>query len=160
MDYSGLMGYTNVPAQGLASGGNTGAVVDAWYRMQVQNAHLLQHLAVEHELNPIDLRALKFLGVDDTPKTPKDLAQFLEAGSSLVTAVINRLESRQFIGRSPNPDDRRSTLLVLESRGDRVVDQLRNLYGQALSGLLDHAHQDEIIETVREIEQGLRAAAN
>jgi DNA-binding MarR family transcriptional regulator len=128
--------------------------------MQVQNAHLLQRLAVEYELNPIDLRAVKFLGVDDAPKTPKDLARFLQVGSSLVSAVIERLESRQFIGRAPNPRDRRSTLLHLEPRGTRVVEQLRGLYGQALSGLLGHADQDAVLAATNEIERGLRAAAS
>ncbi|MDF2990031.1 MAG: transcriptional regulator [Microbacterium sp.] len=154
------MGYAQDPARELLPSAAPELVVAAWYRMQVQNAHLLQRLAVEYELNPIDLRAVKFLGVDDAPKTPKDLARFLQVGSSLVSAVIERLESRQFIGRAPNPRDRRSTLLHLEPRGTRVVEQLRGLYGQALSGLLGHADQDAVLAATNEIERGLRAAAS
>lgn len=154
------MGYEQNPARDSLPSVSSEAIVSAWYRMQVQNAHLLQRLAVEHELNPIDLRALKFLGVDETPRTPKDLAQFLQAGSSLVSAVIERLESRDFVSRGPNPRDRRSTLLHLEPRGIRVIEQLRGLYGRALSGLFAHPDQAAILTATEQIEQGLREAAS
>ncbi|BAJ73187.1 transcriptional regulator [Microbacterium testaceum StLB037] len=160
MDYSFSMGYEHNPARESLPSAASEALVSAWYRMQVQNAHLLQRLAVEHELNPIDLRALKFLGVDESPRTPKELATFLQVGSSLVSAVIERLESRQFIHRAPNPQDRRSTLLHLELRGVQVVEQLRSLYGRALSGLFGHPDQDAIVTATNQIEEGLRDAAS
>jgi len=160
VDYSCLMGYEQDPARDSPPSASSEAIVAAWYRMQVQNAHLLQRLAVQHELNPIDLRALKFLGVDDGPRTPKDLTGFLQVGSSLGSAVIERLESRQFISRAPNPGDRRSTLLHLEPAGIRVVEQLRGLYGRALSGLFGHPDQDAILAATNQIEEGLRDAAS
>jgi len=152
------MGYEQGPVGELVPPTSSDALVEAWYRMQVQNAHLLQRLAVQHELNPIDLRALKFLGVDDVPRTPKQLAEFLEAGSSLVSAMIDRLEARLFIRRMPNPNDRRSTLLLLEPRGRGVTQQLRGMYRQALVGLLVHADQDMIVSAADEVGRGLRAA--
>ena len=154
------MRYETNPARESFPSASAQALVDSWYRMQVQNAHLLQRLAVQHELNPIDLRALKFLGVDDGPRTPKDLTGFLQVGSSLGSAVIERLESRQFISRAPNPGDRRSTLLHLEPAGIRVVEQLRGLYGRALSGLFGHPDQDAILAATNQIEEGLRDAAS
>ncbi|TCU83427.1 hypothetical protein EDF48_1081, partial [Curtobacterium sp. PhB191] len=45
--------------------------VAAFYSAQVEHAHLMQHLAVTHDLNPVDLRALKFLGAVDDDRTPK-----------------------------------------------------------------------------------------
>ncbi len=154
------MRYETNPARESFPSASAQALVDSWYRMQVQNAHLLQRLAVEHELNPIDLRALKFLGVDPAPQTPTDLARFLQAGSSLVSAVIERLEARKFIRRAPNPRDRRSTLLHLEPDGIRVIDQLRGLYGRALSGLFGHPDQEAILVATKGIEEGLREAAS
>ena len=154
------MRYETNPARESFPSASAQALVDSWYRMQVQNAHLLQRLAVEHELNPIDLRALKFLGVDPAPQTPTDLARFLQAGSSLVSAVIERLEARKFIRRAPNPRDRRSTLLHLEPDGIRVIDQLRGLYGRALSGLFGHPDQEAILVATKGIEKGLREAAS
>ena len=154
------MRYESDPARESSPSASAQALVDSWYRMQVQNAHLLQRLAVEHELNPIDLRALKFLGVDATPQTPTDLARFLQAGSSLVSAVIERLEARQFVHRAPNPRDRRSTLLHLEPDGIRVIEQLRGLYGRALSGLFGHPDHEAILAATKGIEEGLRDAAS
>ncbi|MFV9425137.1 MarR family winged helix-turn-helix transcriptional regulator [Microbacterium sp. S1037] len=154
------MGYEQNPARESLPSASPDEIVAAWYRMQVQNAHLLQRLALEHELNPIDLRALKFLGMDDAPRTPKDLARFLQAGSSLASAVIERLELRHFVRREPNPRDRRSTLLQLEDGGRAVVDQLRRLYGRALSGLFGHPDQDAILTATQQIEEGLREAAS
>lgn len=154
------MGYAQNPGRESSPSASSEAIVSAWYRMQVENAHLLQRLALEHDLNPIDLRALKFLGVDGPPQTPKDLARFLQAGSSLASAVIERLESRHLIRRAPNPRDRRSTLLQLDDGGREVVDQLRGLYGRALSGLFGYPDQDAILAAVTQIGEGLREAAS
>ncbi|WP_133939199.1 MULTISPECIES: helix-turn-helix domain-containing protein, partial [unclassified Curtobacterium] len=73
--------------------------VAAFYSAQVEHAHLMQHLAVTHDLNPVDLRALKFLGAVDDDRTPKELGGYLEMGTGAVTALLDRLTKRGLLDR-------------------------------------------------------------
>ncbi len=135
------------------------AVVSAWYRLQVQNAQLLQHLAAVHDINPIDLRVLKFLGVDSTPRTPKELGRFLEVANGNVTALIDRLEFRQFIGREPNPDDRRSILVHLEARGLEIVTELREIYRRSLLGVVTAENHEDVLAAAGSLSAHLASAS-
>lgn len=147
------------PEHGTAISDSLTPVSSAWYRMQVQHAHLLQHLAVIHDLNPIDLRLLKVLGVDHNPKTPKELGRFLEIGTGTVTAMIDRLETRGFVARRPNPNDRRSTLIHLAPAGTAVLHGLMQVYEKALNAVVTPQNRDAIIAAAVTLEQHLHVAA-
>ena len=45
--------------------------------------------------------------------TPKELAQYTGLSSGATTAMLDRLEKSALISRRPNPEDRRSTHIVL-----------------------------------------------
>ncbi|MBB1198611.1 MarR family winged helix-turn-helix transcriptional regulator [Curtobacterium flaccumfaciens] len=106
--------------------------VAAFYAAQVEHAHLIQHLAVAHDLNPVDLRALKFLGALDEDRTPKELGSYLEMGTGAVTALLDRLTRRGFLDRVRNPSDRRSVRIELSANGFAIVGALRSAYREAL----------------------------
>jgi MarR family transcriptional regulator, organic hydroperoxide resistance regulator len=70
-----------------------------------------------------------------------DLAADLGVSSGGASKLVDRLEARGYCRRSPNPGDRRSSLLELTPAGaallptaERIVDsELRDLLGSALS---------------------------
>ncbi|MGB9859632.1 MAG: MarR family winged helix-turn-helix transcriptional regulator [Moorellaceae bacterium] len=68
-----------------------------------------------------------------------DLAGFLGIPPSTLTGILDRLENRGLIRRTPDPDDRRSTLVegtpLLCALLDRVVDQLERKLDLLLAGL-------------------------
>src|SRR3712207_5121027 len=45
------------------------------------------------------------------PMTPGQLGRYLSMSPGAVTALVDRLEARGHVERTPNPDDRRSALL-------------------------------------------------
>ena len=70
-------------------------------------------LGDELTVNPTDLTAMQHLIVAGS-LTPTALAQRLGLSSGAVTTVIDRLESLGHVHRTPNPDDRRGTIVVPE----------------------------------------------
>ncbi|WP_293172622.1 MarR family winged helix-turn-helix transcriptional regulator [Microcella sp.] len=70
-------------------------------------------LGSELNVNATDLTAMQHLIVAGS-LTPTGLAQRLGLSSGAVTTVIDRLENLGHVHRTPNPDDRRGTLVVPE----------------------------------------------
>ncbi|MBX9718188.1 MAG: MarR family transcriptional regulator [Microbacteriaceae bacterium] len=70
-------------------------------------------LGDELAVNPTDLTAMQHLIVAG-PLSPTALAERLELSSAAVTTVIDRLTALGHVHRTPNPGDRRGTLVVPE----------------------------------------------
>jgi DNA-binding MarR family transcriptional regulator len=70
-------------------------------------------LGNELSVNPTDLSAMQHLIVAGA-LSPTALADLLDLSSAAVTTVIDRLEGLGHVRRTPNPDDRRGTLVVPE----------------------------------------------
>lgn len=152
-------------------------LVDAFHRMQVQHARVVQHVAVQHDVNPTDLRVLKFLGVADVPRvttsgttspdadgspahvrvtpTPTAVGAYLEMSLGAVTALLKRLEKRGLLERSQNPTDRRGSLLALTPAGHEVVDQLRTSYASAIERSVPPALQSAFLRGCLLLEEEL-----
>lgn len=56
----------------------------------------------------------------DEPMPMGELARRLGCDNSNITGIVDRLESRGLIARSPSPEDRRVKLLVLTERGEEL----------------------------------------
>jgi len=48
---------------------------------------------------------------------PRELSAIMQLRTGTLTAMLDRLESADFVRRVPNPDDRRSTFVELTERG-------------------------------------------
>lgn len=68
------------------------------------------------------LATLRRRAVGDPIKI-KDLQQSLMLSSGGTTKRLDRLESAGLIGRHPDPDDRRGTLIALTERGLELIDE-------------------------------------
>jgi len=65
-------------------------------------------------LHPSDLACLGFMLTAGEPVSPKQIITHLEMTSGTGTALLDRLENAGYISRIPNPNDRRSVLVVLD----------------------------------------------
>lgn len=59
----------------------------------------------------------------DHPLTPSEISDRLLVASASTTATLDLLERRGWARRTPNPDDRRSTLVEVTDEGRAVVDR-------------------------------------
>jgi DNA-binding MarR family transcriptional regulator len=74
-------------------------------------------LCREFDLFPPQMLVLKSL---DEPKPMGEVASWLACDTSNLTGIIDRLEQRELVKRTPDPKDRRVKLLVLTKEGRRL----------------------------------------
>lgn len=98
--------------------------------------------------------------VHEKGMTVKDLIEFLLLSRQNLTAVLDRLEAREWIERVKDPDDGRSRLIRLSPEGNRVWKSMQGpieaFYGGALSALSD-AEQVQLYQLLDRLKNGLEA---
>lgn len=83
---------------------------------------------------------------------PSVLAERLRIAPRSGTEVVDALEERGLVARSPDPDDRRATLVTLTAEGERVaaaVRQARRDDAQAVFGTLPEGDRAELSRILR-----------
>jgi len=73
--------------------------------------------------------------------TPSQISERVVVASATMTATLDLLERRDWVRRTPNPDDRRSTLVEITAAGrataDRLLPGIRRIERSALDALTD-----------------------
>ena len=125
---------------------------------------VLRHAAATAKrmsLEASELAALEHLQ-DAGPMPQKRLGERLSISPGAVTAMIDRLESRGYVERTPNPEDRRSALVLITKAG--LEESLRYLwpYIEDMKGVEEGFSEEEraVIERfLREATQVTHRAA-
>ncbi|ROQ39540.1 DNA-binding MarR family transcriptional regulator [Frondihabitans sp. PhB188] len=86
-------------------------------------------------LSPLEFNALMHVG-ERGDTTPKLLAAHLDITTGAITALTDRLVGAGLVGRTPNPNDRRSLLLSLTETGARARDTMYTQYHEAIARAL------------------------
>lgn len=74
--------------------------------------------------------------------TQKELRDYLNLNSSTVTGIINRLEKKGFIARLPKKDDKRTTHIIMTSKGSKLLQTTPRLLHEKLSKKLENLPED------------------
>ena len=125
---------------------------------------VLRHAAATAKrmsLEASELAALEHLQ-DAGPMTQKRLGERLSISPGAVTAMIDRLESRGYVERIPNPEDRRSSLVLITKAG--LEESVRHLwpYIEDIKGIEEGFSDEEravIARFLREATQATHRAA-
>jgi DNA-binding MarR family transcriptional regulator len=99
---------------------NDELAAEAWGLIaDVMHANRPKFMALcrEFDLFPPQMLVLKSL---DTPKPMGEVASWLACDTSNLTGIIDRLEQRELVKRTPSRHDRRVKLLVLTKEGRRL----------------------------------------
>jgi DNA-binding MarR family transcriptional regulator len=80
------------------------------------------------------------------PLTPSEIGERVIAPSATMTANLDLLERRGWVRRSPNPDDRRSTLVEITDSGRATADRLLPGIRKIERAALDALTPDERVE--------------
>jgi DNA-binding MarR family transcriptional regulator len=118
-------------------------------------------LASKLGIGTIDINAMAFVGEADG-LTPKALAAALNITTGSVTAMVDRLESKGFMVRKPNPTDRRSLLLQLSPAGTHAMQWSTEHFSEAAAAVLAGSSDATIADIggfLESIGQRLLAAA-
>lgn len=90
------------------------------------------------------LLTLKYLKENpDYKTTMRSLREFLSLNASTVTGIVSRLEAKGFVARLPNPADKRSTPIVLTSKGDELIKKTNVSLHEKISKNLEALNDEE-----------------
>ena len=123
-------------------------VVSLARRIRRLGAAELSPLGVTHSR----LRALRQIARIGEPVRMGQLALALEVVPRSATSIVDELEAQGWVRRSPDPGDRRATLVGLTPTGRRVLadaDQARYRAGTKVLAEMDPAELDELERTLR-----------
>jgi len=120
---------------------------------------LLVHQAIAEQfgLGPTDLKALD-LARQEQPLTAGRLAEITGLSTSAVTALLDRLESRGFIERRRDTEDRRKVYVVATGRRDAEVGRVFGPLATAMTAALAHYDDDQLALIVDYLQKTNRAA--
>lgn len=131
-------------------------------RVDVGTYALRIRLAEKLGIGTIDINAMAFVGEVDG-MTPKVLGSILNITTGSVTAMVDRLESKGFMVRKPNPADRRSVFLHLSPAGTEAMQWANQHFAEAASAVLAgsaEAKIADIAQFLEDIGQRLSRAAS
>ncbi len=129
----------------------------------LRRAQLTVFQNFQSTMAPFDLTPGQFgvlvLICENEGLSQSDLGAALGIDRSTMVAVIDRLESRDFVVRAPSPNDRRSYALRLSDHGKKtVIEILPRLreHEVAIAGGLSKSEQSTLIELLRRIGGGTK----
>lgn len=101
-------------------------------------------------------QALAIVDGAGQPLTPSDIAERMLVSSATITSVLDTLERRGWVRRTPNPDDRRSLLIEITDDGramsDAFIPGLHKLERTVMSGL-DAAERKQLMALLARVLQ-------
>lgn len=90
------------------------------------------------------LLTLKYLKEKpDYKTTMRSLREFLSLNASTVTGIVSRLETKGYVARLPDPSDKRSTPIVLTSKGDDLIKKTNTSLHEKISKNLEALNDQE-----------------
>lgn len=87
---------------------------------------------------------------------PRDLIDSMMVRSGTVSHRLAKLEDRGLIRRDPDPEDRRSVIAVLETKGRRLVDRAMASHlatEEQLIGTLNSRERDQLARLLRRLSE-------
>ncbi|MBL6643262.1 MAG: MarR family transcriptional regulator [Flavobacteriaceae bacterium] len=106
----------------------------------------LESKRVQKDLNISipQLLTLKYLqDSNDFKSTMTEIKGFLSLNASTVTGIVARLEQKGLIARLPDPKDKRSTPIILTSKGNDLLVRSNESLHERISKSLERIENDE-----------------
>lgn len=140
---------TGVPAS--VDEGTLLRITQGLRRVDVATYAMRIRLAEKLGISTIDINAMAFVGEVDG-MTPKALGNILNITTGSVTAMVDRLESKGFMVRKPNPADRRSLFLHLSPSGVEAMQWANHFFVDAASAVLAGTSEESIADIAQFLE--------
>ena len=129
----------------VATKAKTDVAREAWellFRVAKAKHGVLSAQLAELDLTPVQAHALRRLD-PERPLAMSALAEALYCHASNVTGIVDRLESRGLVERTPGAEDRRVKTLVLTPEGAAVRDRVIELLGAPPAALAALPEDDQ-----------------
>jgi DNA-binding MarR family transcriptional regulator len=135
---------------------NSETIADLMREHSSASARYAAALAKRMGIETSELAALEHLQAAG-PMTPGRLGRRLSMSPGAVTALVDRLEGRGHVERTPNPEDRRSALLRETERGLRETLEHLWPYIEEMRGIEEGFTREERVVISRFLEAATEA---
>ncbi|WP_061017635.1 MarR family winged helix-turn-helix transcriptional regulator [Vibrio splendidus] len=95
------------------------------------------------EIAPMNIRVMKII-TKKSPCTAIDIAHYLNRDKAQVTRLVNALINQELVKKSPNPEDKRSQLLILTDKGQEVMSKVSDIDRDMLKRMTKGMAEDEL----------------
>lgn len=89
---------------------------------------------------------------NDYKSTMTEIKGFLSLNASTVTGIVARLEQKGLIARLPDPKDKRSTPIILTSKGNDLLVRSNESLHERISKSLERIEDDEFSNIISSLE--------
>lgn len=93
---------------------------------------------------------------NDYKSTMTEIKLFLSLNASTVTGIVARLEQKGLIARLPDPKDKRSTPIILTSKGNDLLVRSNESLHERISNSLERIEDDEFFNIIISLEALIR----
>jgi DNA-binding MarR family transcriptional regulator len=110
----------------------------------------------EYDVTPSQVRAIRVLtthGQDGGGVRSKELADHLKIAPRSATEVVDALETKGLVQRSPDPGDRRATLVALTDHGRALAEEVRRTRGVESERIFDRLTRTDREHLARILQQ-------
>lgn len=114
-----------------------------------------------HDVTPVQFAILNAL-MDDPGEDQVTLAARVAFDAATFGSVIGRLESKGWVRRQPDPDDRRRKRLWVTPQGEHAAQAMKRSVSRAqrrILGPLDADEQEQLLGLLRKLVHGHQDAA-
>jgi DNA-binding MarR family transcriptional regulator len=105
------------------------------------------------DVTPSQMRAVRILTGHGDGVRSSELAHHLHIAPRSATEVVDALEAKGLVQRSPDPTDRRATLVSLTPRGIELMDEVRRARGLESEKLFDRLSKTDRAHLARILRQ-------
>lgn len=128
-------------------------LADAFWRVAGQLRRTTKETLAPLDITPAQARAVGVLSRHGTMRL-SDLAQHLRITPRSTTEVVDALEDAGLLARSPDPDDRRATLVSLTGPGTALaasIQQARATEAERFFGTLSPSDRADLTRILRKL---------
>jgi DNA-binding MarR family transcriptional regulator len=133
--------------------GGEESLTEAFWSVARQLRETSQETLAPWDITPAQFRALRVLRRHGEMRL-SELSEHLHIAARSTTEVVDALESRNLVGRRPDPDDRRATLVEVTEHGVSVLDAIRPARGteaERAFGRLSQADRADLARILRKL---------
>lgn len=123
-------------------------------RLSNQMHRLAVNIMQDGDVHPGQARLLRLL-LEHDGATQKELADLIFVRPASMTGMLQRLEEQGWIFRSPNPEDKRSSVVHLTPEGKEKaeeLDQYRDQHSDSLFSVLTEEEQVQLLSYLEKLE--------
>jgi DNA-binding MarR family transcriptional regulator len=97
------------------------------------------------DIAPMHIRVIKIID-KKSPCTAVDIVHFLHRDKAQVTRLIKTLIEQELVEKAPNPEDKRSQLLIVTAKGKERLEILNRAEAKVIESMTQNISHDDLLQ--------------